>query len=163
MAKNYVQQWTVQSKSSSSRFYKVSVTDQGEWECDCPAWKFRSPRVDCKHITEIKGRVPESESRELPKCDHCGRVMAEGEGCSINYVYIDGIIYHRATNPHDGCDCGTQQGKYHHFGCDMEPCPKCGGQFFVCDCGPEFFGTLAGLQEKFPDAEVRETAHLDIW
>lgn len=31
-------------------------------------------------------------------------------------------------------DCGAEQGEYHHPGCDMEECPKCGGQYFICDC-----------------------------
>lgn len=31
-------------------------------------------------------------------------------------------------------DCGTPFGEVHHLGCDMEECPKCGGQYFICDC-----------------------------
>jgi hypothetical protein len=31
-------------------------------------------------------------------------------------------------------DCAAPMGEIHHLGCDMEECPKCGGQYFVCDC-----------------------------
>lgn len=31
-------------------------------------------------------------------------------------------------------DCGVTPGHPHHAGCDMEECPACGGQYFVCDC-----------------------------
>lgn len=31
-------------------------------------------------------------------------------------------------------DCGVKIGEIHHPGCDMEECPRCGGQYFICDC-----------------------------
>jgi hypothetical protein len=31
-------------------------------------------------------------------------------------------------------DCGTKEGEYHHIGCDIEVCPKCGFQLITCDC-----------------------------
>jgi hypothetical protein len=31
-------------------------------------------------------------------------------------------------------DCAVIKGEVHVFGCDVELCPKCGGQMLGCDC-----------------------------
>ena len=36
-------------------------------------------------------------------------------------------------------DCKVEEGYYHISGCDMEMCPKCGGQIISCDCKNEEF------------------------
>jgi len=38
-------------------------------------------------------------------------------------------------DPDQRChDCGVKLDKFHHLGCDMERCPKCGGQLIACGC-----------------------------
>ncbi len=32
-------------------------------------------------------------------------------------------------------DCGVVKGQFHVPNCDVEQCPKCGGQLISCDCG----------------------------
>ena len=54
-------------------------------------------------------------------------------------------------------DCGVAPGGFHHFGCDAEQCPRCGGQLIGCDCpytdDPEWdpawaLATLAEVRAK---------------
>ena len=54
-AKIYSNQWQVPSRSSPGKFYKVSVTPNGEWECSCPDWTYR--RNECKHIKQVKNSI----------------------------------------------------------------------------------------------------------
>jgi len=37
-------------------------------------------------------------------------------------------------NWHRCPDCNVAPGGNHHWNCDEEPCPKCGGQLISCAC-----------------------------
>jgi len=39
--------------------YIVSETVNGEWQCSCPAWKFR--RIQCRHISKAKANPEKYE------------------------------------------------------------------------------------------------------
>ena len=46
--------------------------------------------------------------------------------------------------PRERCsDCNVLKGGIHHWGCDQEKCPVCGGQFISCGCFDEAFDHLA--------------------
>jgi hypothetical protein len=72
-------------------------------------------------------------------CEYCNKEMSvkRAKGCSvINVRYGDGIVYPRLAYRGEGyChDCNVKYGQLHHPGCDMERCPRCGGQVISCCC-----------------------------
>ena len=66
------------------------------------------------------------------------------EAQDIRVVEVEGQDYPRiryGDEAHDfgatqsACrDCGVIKGEFHVWECDMERCPKCGGQLISCDC-----------------------------
>lgn len=81
----------------------------------------------------------------MAQCRFCKREMLTATGCVQVSIPIDGHLYEpiRVGDPGDRyygssdgrCgDCGAQVGGYHHPGCDLEVCPKCGGQLISCGC-----------------------------
>jgi len=83
----------------------------------------------------------------MVKCEMCIIEMTgtENISCTKKWVKINGVYYHRnifCFDKNDRChDCGiiNEIGNVHHYGCDMEVCPCCGGQLYCCDCKKEFF------------------------
>lgn len=76
----------------------------------------------------------------MVKCEDCSQEMLKAESCTRPYVIIDNKEFKRDTSYYDvnkRChDCGIVNGEehIHHFGCDVERCPKCGGQLISCSC-----------------------------
>lgn len=84
----------------------------------------------------------------MTKCRWCDQEMNKANGCTANNIVkfkdgseMESIPYHNeflSAEREDliRChDCNCLIGEKHHPGCDMERCPKCGGQIIGCDCG----------------------------
>ena len=80
----------------------------------------------------------------MVECFRCGQEMRVANGCisarSIEFSdgeTVDPIPYGEEldTEPAGKChDCGAFPGQYHHPSCDIEQCPRCGGQYALCEC-----------------------------
>lgn len=73
----------------------------------------------------------------MPICELCGQEFSKPCSCVKHIRLIDGEPYERSTfhfdEPDGYChDCKAPHGTYHHFGCDVERCPKCGHQLLSC-------------------------------
>ena len=80
----------------------------------------------------------------MATCDDCNREMTLAASCVVNAITLRGELYRldvyrvspRSNHPTARChDCGARPGGYHHPGCDMTECPRCGGQLLSCGCG----------------------------
>ena len=79
-------------------------------------------------------------------CKLCSREMLTASGCSVEKVHIGGKVFPRIpaggagdfledADAQSRChDCNALHGHQHHWGCDAESCPACGGQMISCDC-----------------------------
>lgn len=73
----------------------------------------------------------------MKPCEFCGQVMLESSGCTNSTVeFPDGTKLNSIRSYRESIchDCNASQGSFHHPGCDMEVCPRCGGQLISCGC-----------------------------
>ncbi len=74
-------------------------------------------------------------------CKWCHQEMLTADDCPVNTFveFPDGSKLPSSTKhfnePGGRChNCGIKHGNHHHPGCDVERCPKCGGQLITCGC-----------------------------
>lgn len=90
-------------------------------------------------------------------CKYCNQEMTVAESCpTFPFEWIGGEVFERVTfhDENKRChDCGIVNGvNLHHPGCDVEECPKCGGQVIGCECGFDEDHT------EYPDRILLEVA-----
>ena len=77
---------------------------------------------------------------EYGKCEVCKKTMNVGLACKgkiqIGKKLWDRVPYgEKGEDTESPChDCNVTGGQIHHWGCDSEWCPKCGGQALGCEC-----------------------------
>lgn len=75
-------------------------------------------------------------------CTDCKQDMSTADGCTWPLISkdggktwvgrrLDGFTRFDGERCHD---CAALHGHVHHYGCDTERCPFCGGQLISCDC-----------------------------
>lgn len=77
----WIERWEVPS-SNGDKTYTVARDEEGNFGCDCPAYKFR--RQVCRHIQEIRGKA----SVDIQADSNTPRVVAQRMWW---WVYIPGL------------------------------------------------------------------------
>ncbi len=75
-------------------------------------------------------------------CPACARDLGHADGCTKAHLDLPDRVYTRARVGRldaDGRRCAGCQavvGRFHHLGCPVEDCPRCGHQLRHCGCAP---------------------------
>jgi len=108
-----------------------------------------------------------SLQKRAVKCEECMLEMTDPktETCTKEYINLKGKGYLRDTSYFDvnerchDCNIVNKLGNIHHFGCDIERCPICGGQLIGCghaDKDTFVFSKKASSNKKVKKASPAE-------
>lgn len=90
------------------------------------------------YVKEAQKNRYKHHAQHNAACAVCGKDPMKVQGCRGRIVYINGQPYKRIPfygGSGERCyDCNSMSGHFHHWGCDGERCPVCGGQLISCDC-----------------------------
>lgn len=105
--------------------------------------------VEPDEVTTPVGGVVTGGVYELSPGDIVG--IGGSLSCVVTYDRGTGMITGVSMTRPCG-DCGVQPGELHVQGCDMEGCPRCGGQAIACNCIYEVCGLdVSSLETDHPD------------
>jgi hypothetical protein len=85
-------------------------------------------------------------------CAWCGREMSTGASCTEGTLHSGGVVWPLSPATSRCHDCGVRPGGLHHPGCDMQRCPRCGGQLISCGCPFDDEGFEDDDELHFPNA-----------
>ena len=90
-------------------------------------------------------------------CVDCEREMTTAASCTVTALHIRDLPFplsrHRRSGDGRCGDCGVEPGGYHHLGCDLARCPRCGGQLITCGCPFDELDDASEWDEHVDDAD----------
>lgn len=148
----------VSSEDSKGKFYSVNekksfAVKRGEkfliMAADENHYPIIMERWQRKALYDMESIIPGVyHGKDHPVCSVCHGMpepTPENTPCPISHIVLRGKKYEKKkwgegdykdlAKAIGSCgDCATAVGSYHHVGCDLEDCPRCGQQFIGCGC-----------------------------